>query len=109
VVASPEPTALVELDIIEALADREVIVVCAGGGGIPVVADGCGLRGVEAVVDKDLTAALLASAVQAEALLLLTDVPAVLEGYGTPAARPIHRVTATHLRGAQSPGHSIDI
>lgn len=53
-----------------------------------MVADGSGLRGVEAVVDKDLTAALLASAVQADALLLLTDVSAVLEEHGTPAARP---------------------
>jgi len=98
VVPSPEPAALVELEMIETLASQGVTVVCAGGGGIPVVAGPSGLRGVEAVVDKDLTAALLASAVRAGALLMLTDVEAVMERYGTPAARPIRRITAAQLR-----------
>ena len=98
-VPSPEPAAVVELALIDLLASLGVIVVCAGGGGIPVVADGPGaLRGVDAVVDKDLTAALLAQAVGADALLLLTDVPVVLDGYGTPAARPIHRAGPIWLR-----------
>ena len=89
VVPSPEPAALVELDMIELLASRGVIVVCAGGGGIPVVADDAGgLRGVEAVVDKDLTAA-------------------VLDGYGTPQARPIHRVTPGELRACSFPAGSM--
>ena len=57
-----------------------------------------GLRGVEAVVDKDLTAALLAQEIGADALLLLTDVPGVLDGYGTEHARPIGRVTPAELR-----------
>ena len=105
VVPSPEPAALLELDMIEMLASRGVIVVCAGGGGIPVVPDdGGGLRGVEAVVDKDLTAALLAAAVRADALLMLTDVAAVQDGYGTPAARPIGRITAAQLRGRIAAG-----
>ena len=104
VVPSPEPAALVELDMIELLASRGVIVVCAGGGGIPVVPGGGGLRGVEAVVDKDLTAALLAGAVRADALLMLTDVAAVQDGYGTPAARPIGRITAAQLRSRIAAG-----
>jgi carbamate kinase len=105
VVPSPEPHELVELDIIKAMASRGVTVVCAGGGGIPVVAgpDG-GLRGVEAVVDKDLTAALLAQALGADALLLLTDVAEVQAGYGTPQATPIRRVTPARLRELQRAG-----
>jgi carbamate kinase len=99
VVPSPEPAGLIELDMIKLLASRGVTVICAGGGGVPVVADGeGGLRGVEAVVDKDLTAAMLAEEVGADALLLLTDVPAVLDGYGTEQARPIRRVTPAELR-----------
>jgi carbamate kinase len=78
VVPSPEPVELVELDMIKLLAGSGVIVVCADGGGIPVVRDDAGaLRGVEAVVDKDLTAALLARDLAADALLILTDVDAV--------------------------------
>ncbi|HTT53790.1 MAG TPA: carbamate kinase [Streptosporangiaceae bacterium] len=104
VVPSPEPAALVELELIEVLAGQGVTVVCAGGGGIPVVAGPGGLRGVEAVLDKDLTAALLASSVRADALLMLTDVAAVEEGYGTPAARPIRRITAARLRSRLQAG-----
>jgi carbamate kinase len=108
VVPSPEPTGLVELDLIRLLASHGVIVVCAGGGGIPVVADDAGaLRGVEAVVDKDLTAALLAQAVSADALLLLTDVDAVIDGYGTPQARPIHHATPGELRARSFPAGSM--
>jgi carbamate kinase len=108
VVPSPEPTGLVELDLIRLLASHGVIVVCAGGGGIPVVADDAGaLRGVEAVVDKDLTAALLAQSVGAEALLLLTDVDAVIDGYGTPRARPIHHTSPRELRTRSFPAGSM--
>ncbi len=105
VVPSPEPAGLIELDIIKLLASRGITVICAGGGGIPVVADGeGGLHGVEAVVDKDLTAALLASEIGADALLLLTDVAAVLDGYGTAQARPIREVTPAQLRGRLAAG-----
>jgi carbamate kinase len=108
VVPSPEPAGLVELDTIKLLAGNGVIVVCAGGGGIPVINDGAGgLRGVEAVVDKDLTAALLAQELGADALLLLTDVEAVWEGYGTPQARPIHRATTRQLRARSFPAGSM--
>jgi len=108
VVPSPEPVALVEIDTIRLLLHQGVTVVCAGGGGIPVVAAGDGaLRGVEAVVDKDLTAALLAEAVGADALLLLTDVEAVIDGYGTPGARPIRRATTRELRARSFPPGSM--
>ena len=107
-VPSPEPAEIVELDVIRLLAGKGVIVVCAGGGGIPVVADDAGvLRGVEAVVDKDLTAALLARAVGADALLLLTDVGAVIDGYGSPQARPIRRTTTRDLRTRSFPAGSM--
>ena len=109
VVPSPEPAEIVELGMIRLLASKGVIVICAGGGGVPVMADGAGgLRGVEAVVDKDLTAALLARAVGADALLLLTDVEAVIEGYGTPQARPIRETTPRELRARSFAAGSMD-
>ena len=108
VVPSPEPLELLELPLIQVLLDSGALVVCAGGGGIPVVADASGaLRGVEAVVDKDLTAALLARAVDASALLLLTDVDAVIDGFGTPQARPIRHVTPGELRAHSFPAGSM--
>jgi len=108
VVPSPEPRELVELPLIKVLLDSGALVVCAGGGGIPVVADAAGaLHGVEAVVDKDLTAALLAIAVGAGALLLLTDVDAVIDGFGTPDARPIRHATPGELRARSFPAGSM--
>jgi carbamate kinase len=108
VVPSPEPLELVELPLIRVLLGSGAVVVCAGGGGIPVVADASGaLRGVEAVVDKDLTAALLARAVDADALLLLTDVDAVTDGFGTPHARPIRHATPGELRARSFPAGSM--
>ena len=105
VVPSPEPLELVELPLIRVLLEAGALVVCAGGGGIPVVANASGaLRGVEAVVDKDLTAALLARAVDADALLLLTDVDAVTDGFGTPDARPIRHATPSEFAGPLVPG-----
>ena len=99
VVPSPEPRRVLELQPVRLLLEAGVVVICAGGGGVPVVADaGCGWRGVEAVVDKDLTSALLASELDADALLLLTDVDAVYEGWGTDEARPIRSTTAARLR-----------
>jgi carbamate kinase len=93
VVASPAPRSIVELPAIRLLLQHGVLVVCAGGGGIPVVVDVHGARhGVEAVVDKDLSAALLARQLDADLLLLLTDVPAVDLNHGTDAAVPIHRI-----------------
>jgi carbamate kinase len=98
VVASPEPGAIVELPTIRLLVDSGVLVVCVGGGGIPVVKSQGRLHGVEAVIDKDLAAARLAAGLEADGLILLTDVPAVEANRGTPQARPLHEVSAAELR-----------
>jgi carbamate kinase len=98
VVASPEPRQIVELGAVERLLAAGTIVVCAGGGGIPVVAEAGRLRGVEAVIDKDLTAALLAERLGAERLLLLTDVPYVERDWGLASASPIELATPDELR-----------
>jgi carbamate kinase len=108
VVPSPEPVRIVELDLIDQLLQAGAIVVCAGGGGIPVTRDdNGGLHGVEAVIDKDLTAAFLATALGAHALLILTDVPAVISGYGTASAAPIRRATVAQLRSMSFPAGSM--
>lgn len=106
VVASPAPLACLDADAALALSQAGYVVVCAGGGGVPVVGDAqSGYRGVEAVVDKDLTAALLAEAVGAEVLLIATDVPAAVIGWGTADARPLGRVTTRELAGYAAAGH----
>jgi carbamate kinase len=98
VVPSPEPRRIRELRTIELLVEAGVLVVCAGGGGIPVVRtpDGA-LRGVEAVIDKDRTAALLALALGADALLLLTDVAAVYADWPQ-REQPVRDATPGELR-----------
>jgi carbamate kinase len=99
VVASPEPHAIAELHTIERLLDDGVIVIAAGGGGVPVALDDTGgLVGVDAVVDKDLAAALLAQRLGADRLVLLTDVVAVQLDFGTPQARAIRAAGAETLR-----------
>ena len=99
VVPSPLPKEIIPAKIFRRLLVRGVLVVCAGGGGIPVVRDEeQGWMGVEAVIDKDRTACLLAKEVGAHALVMLTDVPAVQAGWGTPEARNIHRTTPSELR-----------
>ena len=87
VVPSPAPLEIVELDAIRALLARGAVTVACGGGGIPVVRRGRRLEGVEAVIDKDRASALLAIALRAERLVILTDVPAVVRGFGTERAR----------------------
>jgi carbamate kinase len=99
VVPSPEPRSIIELAALELLVSAGVLVVCVGGGGIPVVLDQHHrLHGIEAVIDKDLSAALLATQLDADALLMLTDVPNVEAGWHTPQARPLTDVTADELR-----------
>lgn len=107
VVASPEPQSLVELAAIKLLVDAGVVVICAGGGGIPVIADETGLHGVEAVIDKDLSAALLGAQLDADFLLLLTDVAAVERAWGTDEAKVINESTPTELRKLQFESGSI--
>lgn len=99
VVASPEPRRLVELPTIAALASLGSLVVCAGGGGIPVIEDAQGRHGADAVVDKDLSAALLAVAVHADRLIMLTDVPAVMTDFGGPHQAALTRVRVDELDG----------
>ena len=99
VVASPEPRAILELATIRLLTAAGVLVVCTGGGGIPVTISTDGeVRGIEAVVDKDRAAALLAEQLGADVLLLLTDVPRVVAGWGTAAAVELDRATPAQLR-----------
>jgi carbamate kinase len=105
-VASPEPVEVLETGTLMTLLDAGYVVVAAGGGGIPVVrdADG-GVRGVEAVIDKDLTAAVLARSVEADVLVIATDVDHAIVGYGTPAAEAVHTVTLEQMRDIAAAGH----
>jgi carbamate kinase len=108
VVASPEPLAIVELPVIRTLVANGAIVICAGGGGAPVLEDDDGhLHGAEAVIDKDLSTALLARDLGADALVILTDVANVETGFGTDAARPIGRTTPAALRALKFPAGSM--
>ncbi|MFD6229420.1 carbamate kinase [Streptomyces sp. NPDC060232] len=108
VVPSPRPQRVVETGLIRLLLESGAVAVCAGGGGVPVIRDEEGLlSGVEAVVDKDLTAALLAEALDADALLLLTDVPHVFLHYGTGDAEPVGRTTPAALRAQNFPPGSM--
>lgn len=77
--------------------------ICCGGGGVPVVAQGNGYVGTEAVIDKDLTAAVLANTINADHLLILTDADAVYEHWGTPQARALRHVTTEELAPFAAP------
>jgi len=108
VVPSPRPQRVVETRLIRLLLQSGAIVVCGGGGGVPTIRNEDGkIEGVEAVVDKDLTASVLGEALEADALLLLTDVPYVLRGYGTAQAAPISRATPAALRREHFPAGSM--
>ena len=99
VVASPEPLACLDAAAATRLLAAGFLVVCAGGGGVPTIRDERGdLRGVEAVIDKDLTAAVLARQLDADTLIIATDVEAVIEGLGTADARPIGEIPVARIR-----------
>ncbi len=106
VVPSPRPQHIYGLEPIEWLLEHDCVVVCAGGGGIPVmhtddpVPAGRRLVGVEAVIDKDLASALLAAELQADVLAIVTDVDAVYSDWGTPAAAAIRRASPEALAEA---------
>lgn len=94
VVGSPAPLAVHEMSVITALVQRGTIVIACGGGGVPVYCDArLGLEGVDAVVDKDLAAAVLASGLGADLFMILTDVDAIYSDYGTPRQRPFAKMT----------------
>jgi carbamate kinase len=99
VVASPEPLEGIDAAAADALLAAGFVVVCSGGGGVPTVREEDGtLLGVEAVIDKDLTAAMVAEHVQADQLLIATDVEHVLTGWGTDDERPVGCVDVAQLR-----------
>ena len=94
VVGSPAPLAIHEMGVITSLVQRGTIVIACGGGGVPVYRDAeLGLEGVDAVVDKDLVAAVMATGLGAELFMILTDVEAVYSDYGTPRQRPFAKMT----------------
>jgi carbamate kinase len=105
VVASPEPQEIVDAPTVTALVEAGFVVVANGGGGIPVVREDAELRGVEAVIDKDLGAALLARTVGADVLVIATDVPNAVLRFGTPEAEPVGRVPVGKLRSLAAEGH----
>lgn len=105
VVASPEPREFLEAGTVRTLLSQGYAVVAAGGGGIPVVAGEHGrLRGVEAVIDKDLTACLLARSVDADVLVIATDVANAAVDWGTPTQRDLRSVTVAEMRAHAADG-----
>jgi carbamate kinase len=99
VVPSPRPRRIVEIDVIKLLIAENVVLICAGGGGIPVVKDEKGhWRGIEAVIDKDLASALLACELGADLFMMLTDVDAVYQGWETAEARAIRCISPGMIR-----------
>jgi carbamate kinase len=105
VVASPEPLACLDAAAAAALLAAGFVVVCAGGGGVPTIRNERGeLRGVEAVIDKDLTAAVLARQLDADTLIIATDVEAVMEGWGTASAHPIGTIAVARMRALADDG-----
>ncbi|RKS73309.1 carbamate kinase [Actinomadura pelletieri DSM 43383] len=108
VVPSPRPQRVIETRLIRELVRLGTVVVCAGGGGVPVFRNDVGrLEGVEAVVDKDLTASVLAESMDADALLILTDVPRVLRDFGGPNEEEITHTTPHELRAEDFPAGSM--
>jgi carbamate kinase len=105
-VASPEPLEILDAPAVVALVEAGFVVVANGGGGIPVVRreDGS-LAGVEAVIDKDLGAALLARTVDADVLVIATDVPQAVLRHGRPDAEPLGEVTVAQMREHARAGH----
>jgi carbamate kinase len=106
VVASPEPLEIIDAPAVQTLVGAGYVVVANGGGGIPVVRDPDGsLRGVEAVIDKDLGAALLARTVDADVLVIATDVSHAVLHYGTPQAAEVGTVPVATMREYAAAGH----
>lgn len=109
VVASPKPLRVIGLDSIQCLLQHDVLVIAAGGGGIPVAkgADGHSMQGVEAVIDKDLCSSLLARELEVDCLIIATDVEAVYVDWGLPSQHAIDNVTPLNLSKHKFPAGSM--
>lgn len=108
VVPSPKPLAILEAKVLRFLVERGVVIICAGGGGIPVVElENGAIAGIEAVIDKDLASSLLARNLEADMLLMLTDVDAIYLGWGTPSARPLGHLRSSNISVADFPAGSM--
>jgi len=108
VVPSPKPKRIFEIRPIRTLVDQGCIVICAGGGGIPTMYDEDGkLHGVEAVIDKDLAASLLAEQLEADLLVIATDVDGVYTGWGTPEQKKLGAVTVAEVVSMNLPAGSM--
>lgn len=105
VVASPRPQAVIEESVLRRLLDDGFVVIAAGGGGIPVVRAQGQLQGVEAVVDKDLSSALLADRLGARRLIIITGVPTAYTDFGTPSQRAIGKISTRDARVLLDEGH----
>ncbi|MCL1964239.1 MAG: carbamate kinase [Firmicutes bacterium] len=105
VVASPRPIGIVEIETIRALAEAGQVVIAAGGGGIPVIAEGNHLRGAKAVIDKDFASSLMARELGADMLIILTAVEKVALHFGKPAMRRLDSMTPQEARGFMLEGH----
>ena len=105
VVASPPPLEIIEIEVIRQMLELGIIVVAAGGGGIPVVKRDGHLHGVEAVVDKDLATAMLAIGIAADKMVLVTGVPGVYRDFGTDRATLLSRVDTQQLQQLAGEGH----
>ncbi len=92
IVPSPDPVDILETDLINIIMENNDIPIAAGGGGIPVIYDNGKIHGVDAVIDKDLASSMLASKINADALIILTDVPYAYIDYGKPSQKPIKKI-----------------
>jgi len=104
-VPAPNPVSIVEIDAIRTLLDADQIVICCGGGGIPVMEQGTNLKGTSAVIEKDLASGLLAREIDADVLMIVTAVDNVTLNYGTPAEQPIYRMSIDEAKAYMDAGH----
>ncbi len=93
IVASPHPLQILEAKVIQNLLGQNIVVICAGGGGIPVIKTTKGLRGIAAVIDKDFASQVLANQIRAEEMIVLTDVEKVFLNYKKPGQKPLSKLT----------------
>jgi carbamate kinase len=106
VVPSPRPKHIVDISLIQAVASRGAVVIAGGGGGVPVIrGPNCQRRGVEAVIDKDRTSALMANVLRIDDIMILTAVPRVAINYGKPDQRQVDRVTLSEITKLHEEGH----